>query len=112
MLGNAPLASVEEVRYLGTALAPDSYILDKGEGTIIMLNSIVTTRFAFEVDYTHGFATVPQDLALSALEFVTHLHKREFTKSRNLGNGEQADYGDPELMPTQVRLGLNMYRLL
>lgn len=112
LLPHAPVVSIEELRVGSTVIDSAAYVLYNAEGYLEMLGSITTARLGIEVDYTHGFSTVPADLILSALEFVTHLHKREFTKSRNLGNGESADYGDPELMPTQVRIGLNMYRVL
>lgn len=111
LLPNAPLISVEEVRVGTTVVDEETYTLDKEEGSVITYDGITTVRLGTEVDYTYGYAAVPADLALAALEFVTHLHKREFTKSRNLGNGESADYGDPELLPPQVRIGLNMYRV-
>lgn len=110
ILPQVPVTGVSELRVNGLVIDPSLYILDPGEGSIEMIGSVTTGRFAIEVDYTYGYDEVPYDLALSALEFVTYLHKREFTKSRNLGNGESSDYGDSQLMPTQVRVGFNMYR--
>lgn len=114
LLPKAPVISVGRLQLSGydDEIDPTTFILDNMEGSIESLTSFTTTRFAYEVDYTHGYSSVPADLLFSAMEFVTYLHKREFTKSRSIGNGESADYGDPELIPTQVRLGLNQYRVL
>lgn len=113
VLPDAPVISIEEIRVAGVVLASDSYSKeDLSSGIVESYSTFPTTRFGIEIDYTHGHVTVPRDLILSALEFVTHLHKREFTKSRNLGNGESADYGDPELIPSQIRLGLNVHKVL
>jgi hypothetical protein len=114
ILPNAPLISVERLQLVSSddPLDPTTYTIDTAEGTIESFTSFTSNRFAYEVDYTHGYPEAPSDLLLAGLEFVTHLSKREFTKSRNLGNGESADYGDPELIPAQIRLGLNMYKVL
>ncbi len=112
LLKNAPVQSVEEIRIYDAAVDDTTYIVDTDLGGVESIDGFSTGRLVYEVDYTHGHASVPTDLVLSALEFVTHLHKREFNKSRNLGNGESADYGDPELMPAQVRIGLNMHKVL
>lgn len=111
VIPNAPVISVEELRYLGEILDPTTYVVEPEEGIVEAIVSFPTTRFALEIDYTHGHSEVPQDLVLSALEFVTHLSKREFTKSKNIG-GENVDYGDPALIPPHIRLALSMHKVL
>lgn len=118
LLPNAPLISVEEVRNLKLSddpleqvLDPTTYIVDKGIGEIESLTSFPEDRFKLEVDYTHGYASAPRDLIVSGLEFITYLKKREFNKSRS-GEGQSADYGNPELIPPHIRLAMNMYKVL
>lgn len=112
LLPHAPIISVEAIRYNEVALDVAGYLLHKGEGRIESYTSFSTKRFALEVDYTHGHSSVPADLMLSAFEFVTYLNKREFIKSRNLGNGQSADYGDTELIPSYIKLAMNIYKVL
>jgi len=112
LLPNFPVVSVEELRINGVVADPSTYFVDQEEGTIVALGSLPTSRFALSVDYSYWYPEVPYDLMLSALEFVTHLHKREFTGSRSLGNGETADYESSEILPSQVRMALNLYRLV
>ena len=112
LLPHSPIISVEEIRYNAVALDATGYVLHKEEGRIESFTKFSTNRFALEVDYTHGHSIVPADLMLSAFEFVTYLSKREFTKSRSMGNGDSADYGDMELIPSYIKLAMNMYRVL
>lgn len=118
LLPEAPVSSIEEIRNLRYDVTsdfyvvdPTTYVLNSAEGEVETLESFPTQRLGIEVDFTYGHATVPKDLILSALEFVTYLDKREFTKSRNLGNGESADYGDPLAIPPYIRLAMNMYKV-
>lgn len=110
LVPNAPVISVQEVRVNGTATT--DYELDSEMGLIEFLSAVTNTRFAIEVDYTYGHSGVPADLQLSALEFVRYLDKQEYNKSRNLGNGESAAYGDPEQIPPYIRLAMNQYKVL
>lgn len=112
ILDNVPIIEVIDLIIDGNPIDPRNYVVDKASGVIEAVTSFPTTRFGVEVDYEHGHETVPLDLKLCALEFVTHLHKREFTKSRNLGNGEAAQYGDPELIPPHIRIGLSIHKVL
>lgn len=108
---NAPVISVEAIKVLGVDTDLSNLVIDYEEGVVEALTSFPTSRFAIEIDYTYGHSSVPQDLMLSALEFVTHISKREFTKSKNIG-GENVDYGDPALIPPHIRLALNIYKVL
>jgi len=112
VLPHAPILSVKDVRVSGKSLDCEQFILDKVPGVIEFINPVSAARLGIEIDYTHGHDSIPADLLLSALEFVTHLHKREFNKARSLGGGESSDYGDPELLPPQVRIGLNIHKVL
>lgn len=110
LVPNVPLISVEELRFGTEVVDPSFYLVHNAIAVVESLSSFSTARYSFEIDYTHGYVEPPADLMLVAMEFVTHLKKREFNKSRSLGNGETADYGSPELIPAQVRVGLSMYR--
>lgn len=107
-----PLVSVQELRYNGDVVDPSIYEVNTDLGSIDSLTYFGTKRFAFEVDFTYGYSAVPADLKLAAMELVAHYQKREFTKSRNLGNGESATYEDSQTIPSHIRMVLNMYRVL
>lgn len=112
LVPNVPVISVEEVRYKGEVVDAENYLVDKEMGLVESLTTFGTDRFGFEIDYTHGHATTPPDLIVSAMEWITYLSKREFNNARSIGNGETADYGDTELLPTHIRVAMNLYKVL
>jgi|TARA_B110000908_G_scaffold169268_1_gene226044 hypothetical protein len=112
VLPHAPVISIESITYNAEIMADTKYTLHKEEGRVESFTSFSKNRFALEVNYTHGHASVPADLKLSALEFVTYLSKREFTKSRSSSNGESSDYGDMQAIPAYIKLAMNMYKVL
>lgn len=119
ILRNAPLVSVEEVRVLQgktvlSTIPQEDIYLEAGAGIIQILSGIVlpSTPLNISIDYTYGYSEPPASVKLSAMELITHLSKREFNKSRNLGNGETATYSDPSILPSHIRTGLELYRVL
>jgi hypothetical protein len=112
ILPNAPVLSVEELRFATEIVDPLLYILHPGEGIIEAIISFPSDRFAFEVDFTWGHTVPPADVIYSALEYVTYLDKREFNMSRNLGNGESATYTSSAIIPAHIRNALSVHRVL
>jgi hypothetical protein len=108
---HAPLISVEEIRVLGEPVSVDSYIVSLEEGSVEALKRFSPERFAIEIDYTHGYSSVPADIILAGLEFTTYLSMREFSNSKSMG-GESIDFGKQELIPPHIRLALSMYKVL
>lgn len=119
VLPNAPVISVDEVRIMAgksvvATLLPEDIYLEPAQGifTIISGISIPSSALNVSVDYTYGYSTAPNAVKISTLELVTHLSKREFNKSRNLGNGETATYSETSIIPSHIRVGLDLYRVL
>lgn len=90
------------------------YMLDTRTGLIETTGSnFPTTRHAISVRYDYGFGgSVPASLKATAFEFVTHLHKREWAKSRDLGNGESMQYDGESVLTQHLRLALDMHKVL
>ena len=106
-----PVISVQAVKLFNeTALASTSYYLTEQGSVESYTLPLVTSRFAYYVDYIYGYETVPRDLETAALEWIVYLDKREYNRSRSTGNGQTSDYGDPELIPPQIRVALSQYR--
>lgn len=119
VLPHAPIISLDEVRVmqgrsvLSTLDLLDIY-LEPEQGIFTITSGIIipSTALNISVDYTHGYSEPPHTVKVSAYELVTHLSKREFNKSRNLGNGETASYSDPTVLPPHIRTGLDLYRVI
>lgn len=119
VLDHAPVLSVDEVRIMQgrnvlSVIDPLDIYLEPEQGIFTITSGITfpSTALNISVDYTHGYSEVPHTVKVSAYELVTHLSKREFNKSRNLGNGETAAYSDPTILPPHIRTGLDLYRVL
>lgn len=119
VLPHAPIISLDEVRImqgrnvLSTLDLLDLY-LEPEQGIFTITSGIIipSNYLNISVDYTYGYSEPPQTVKISAYELVTHLSKREFNKSRNLGNGETATYSDPTVLPPHIRTGLDLYRVI
>lgn len=119
-LQEIPVTSVDEVRVLNKkelvgVLNPEDYHLETTQGILTVLDStfqIPDSNFNVSVDYTYGYPEAPKTVVLAALELVTYFSKREFNKSRNSGNGETAQFADPNVIPTHIRAALDLYRRL
>lgn len=119
-LEELPVYSVDEIRimnkkFLVGVISPDDYHLESTQGIVTILETslqIPGGNFNTSVDYTYGYPEVPKPVSLAALELVTYFSKREFNKSRNTGNGETAQFADPNVIPTHIRAALDLYRRL
>lgn len=119
-LQEIPVSSVDEVRVMNKkslvgTLASEDYHVELNQGIITVLETSVQipeSGFNVSVDYTYGYSDAPKPVILAALELVTYFSKREFNKSRNTGNGETAQFADPNVIPTHIRAALDLYRRL
>ena len=112
ILDHGYVNSIQEIRLNGTALDAAYYYIQNADGGIIEFEPTITipeTRNYIEVDYTHGLSSAPDSIKLSALEFVTHIHKRVFKQSASIG-GESASFARVENIPAHIKLALNMYK--
>jgi hypothetical protein len=96
-------------------LDPDQYILDKESGTLEIIDPLInlpSNPYSFIVDYTFGMDNVPFALKQAAVELMTYYDKREFNKSKDIGNGQSVDFTDSGILPSHIRTILDMYRVL
>jgi hypothetical protein len=113
ILPNVPIISVEAVNTIAGTPIEDFYVdNDLGIITINSLGVLVPRAPNVSIDYTYGYEQVPVGLIVPAVEFVSHLFKREFVKSKNNSLGESVTFIDPNVVPVQVRAGLDLYRFL
>lgn len=120
ILPDTPIISVE---YLGIKrsseyteeLDSSQYILHPQEGTIELIDPSINlprNPRAFIVDYTYGYTVVPLALKQAAVELTTYYDKREFNKSKDIGNGQSVDFTDASILPSHIRTILDMFRVL
>lgn len=122
LLETLPVVSITSVEYGSSFGTYDSvypatgYYLDKKTGILELLDPTVVVlpshRRAFKVVYTCGYATVPEDIKLSAVELTTHYKDREFKKTIQSSSGESVEFESGKLIPAQVKMVLDNYRRL
>lgn len=121
VLPEAPVISVESLGIKRSStetevlVEDEQYLLYKGEGTIEIVDpSIVLPKNpkSFIVDYTYGMDNTPFSLKQAAVELVTYYNKREFNKSKDIGNGQSVDFTDSVILPSHIRTILDMYRVI
>lgn len=119
-LEEIPVTAVDEIRIMNKksligVLSAEDYHLEPTQGIVTVLETslqIPDIGFNVSVDYTYGYSSAPKPVILAAMELVTYFSKREFNKSRNTGNGETAQFADPNVIPTHIRAALDLYRRL
>ena len=118
VLPPCPIVSIQELKFIKATdevLTSDQYILDNEEGVIHIIDYTLTlpsNPFSVSVSYTHGYEQAPDTIRHAAMELITHYDKREFNGSKDLGNGQSIDFNDPQVLPTQVKSLLDVYRVL
>lgn len=120
MLPDVPVVSVERLAIKRSSssleeLSEEQYILHGEEGTIEIIDfsiSMPKNPRSIIADYTYGHSLVPYAVKQAAVELVTYYDKREFNKSKDIGNGQSVDFTDSSVFPTHVRSILDMYRML
>lgn len=118
-----PKAPVIEVTSVGIKrssteteiLDPTQYLVDEEEGTLEIIDPMVNlprNPYSFIVDFTYGMSSVPFALKQAAIELLTYYDKREFNKSKDIGNGQSIDFMDSNIMPPHIKTLLDLYRVL
>jgi hypothetical protein len=64
------------------------------------------------VDYTYGYSNPPADLVIAGYELVAYFNKGNFSTSKTSSTGESLSNPAPTLIPPQIRLMLDMYKVL
>ena len=120
LIAHAPLISIEDVKIITSVgvtedVAAADYITDLEEGWFDMIDYVgvmPTKAKSLLVDYTHGHSIAPTPVVLATYELVRHYEKREFSKIKDLGNGQSVEYAPSEVIPMQVKSMLDIYRVL
>jgi hypothetical protein len=116
LMDTAPIVSVEQITLRGDEiLLPEAFYLDTMEGIITILDRgvlIPSSRFDYSIDYTTGWPETPADIKSAAEELVKYYEKREFSKSKDLGNGQAITHQVTKTVPVQVRSILDLYRVM
>lgn len=112
LLPDLPISEVTKVTYNGTDLETTAYsLLDSDIGDLLIKSSYVSqTEFAYTVDYSYGFSTIPSAIKLAAYELVQYYDKEKHQGSKQLGNGQQVSYTSSRLLPPHIRNALDLYR--
>ena len=74
ILGNEPVISVEEIRDNGEVVPTTDYFTESNGIVENVSGTWSKTRNAVEVDYTHGYSTVPKDIERAATTQVAYEH--------------------------------------
>jgi hypothetical protein len=112
LIPHPAVTSVERVSVLGVELLPAEYSTDLEVGIIEAVVSFPYTRNAIEIDYTYGYSVPPADLVISAYELVSYFNKGNFSTTRTSSTGESSSSPAPTLIPPQIKLMLDMYKVL
>lgn len=120
MLSKIPATAVTSVEYgssfgtYDTVYPQTGYYLEPAIGILELLDSSIKVlpshRRGFKIVYTAGYATVPEDIKLCAVELVTHYKDREFKKTLQSSSGESVEFESGKLIPAQVKMVLDNYR--
>lgn len=109
VLKNAPVLEVFEVKINGQ-LYTGEYYVEPIEGIIEFPGMLVGRPV---ISYTYGYERAPAGLKVSAFELVTYFNKREFNKTQTIGStGESVSFADTRIIPSHIRAGLELYRVL
>lgn len=111
LIPHANITSVEQLVVNGTLVDPSNYIVDLEVGIIESLGRFPSNRNSIKIDYTYGYSKPPADLVISAYELVSYFNKGSFTSSRTSSTGESSTNHTPTLIPPQIRLMLDIYKL-
>ncbi len=113
VLPHAPVISIESFQLRSTLTDVTDYLLDPEEGTIEIIDgTLPTSDYAYTIDYTYGYVDPPWALQQAAFELATYYDKREFNETRSFSTGESAQFAETEVIPTHVRMVLDLYKVL
>ena len=111
LLPTPGIISLDRFSVTGEDILDENLVIDLEMGVVESRTTFPTTRNAIEVDYTYGFATPPADLVIAGYELVSYFKKGNFSSSKTSGNGEKITT-EPTLIPPQIRLMLDLYKVL
>jgi hypothetical protein len=111
LLPHPALTTVTKVVVNEVELDPSEYYVDLELGLIEAVTCFPRTRKAIAVDYTYGFESSPADLVISAYELVSYFNKGSFATTVTSSSGESKTSPTPVLIPPQIRLMLDMYKI-
>lgn len=106
------ITSLDRVSVVGIDLTEEEYYVDLEVGVLEAVGKFPTRRNSIEVDYTYGYSNPPADLVISAYELVSYFNKGNFSTSKTYSNGESSTSAEPTLIPPQIRLMLDLYKVL
>ena len=118
----APIATVDSVvfkeftydsigaEYIDETLVEDEcYFVDYEVGTIeFNVTSYPTQKRGVSVTYTTP-SGIPRDYVLAVYELATYYFNREYDVSKSIG-GQDIEFKDENILPTQVRTILSFHR--
>jgi hypothetical protein len=112
LVDHPALTAVSRVAVNDVDLDPSEYYVDLDVGIIEAIVSFPRTRNAITIDYTYGYDTSPADLVISGYELVSYFNKGNFSTTRTSSTGESSSSPAPTLIPPQIKLMLDMYKVL
>lgn len=118
IIPNVPIISLDEVKTFADGAVVDTIdlaqcYLDPELGILTLPHevSLPNRRNNLVLSYTYGYSTPPPAVVLACYELVTHIHKREFLKSKAV-DGQNANFQDPKVLPTHIRTALDLFKVL
>jgi hypothetical protein len=111
LIPHPALNSVTRVSINEEDLDPSTYYVNLELGLVEAVLKFPRTRNGITVDYTYGFETSPADLVISAYELVSYFNKGSFSTTVTSSSGESKTSPAPVLIPPQIRLMLDMYKV-
>jgi len=89
------------------------YVLDKKADQVTLLNHAEYNRInAFQVSYTAGYETLPEDLKIAVLDLVTYYLRNEASINSQKGvgsNNVQIEYVTNSKLPAHIQRILDLY---
>jgi len=112
LLPTPGITSLDRISVLGEDISAADYEVDLDIGLVEAVGRFPMGRNNIEVDYTYGYENSPADLVISAYELVSYFKKGNFSTSKTYSNGESSTSAEPTLIPPQIRLMLDLYKVL
>lgn len=112
VLPNTNVSAVKEVKFLDEILDPAAYFLED-DGTLEFVDTTLvlpSTPRSIQVTYVTE-SVAPADLKLACLELATYYWKREYNLTKQI-QGQDVDFRDDNILPTQVKTIFDLHRCL
>jgi len=112
LLPTPGITSLDSIIINEITLDAETYIVDLEMGIVEAITSFPTGRNVIEVAYTYGYVNPPADLVMAGYELTSYFKKGNFSTSKNYSGGESITSAEPTLIPPQIRLMLDLYKVL